>query len=73
MSCFIFGERSSLTYEKIDTSTRVLGYMAGTVESVQSTWNVPSFQSDNSTDSKNRKEVLQSIKNKVNSHILDVY
>lgn len=57
------GERSSLTYEKIDTSTKVLGYIAGTVESVQSNWNVPSFQSDNSTDSKKRKKARQSIKN----------
>ena len=60
------GERSSLTYEKIDTSTKVLGYIAGTVKSVQSNWNVPSFQSDHSTNVINpqkRKEVLQSIKN----------
>ena len=57
------GERSSLTYEKIDTSTKVFGHIAGTVESVQSNWNVSSFQSDNSTDSKNRKEARQSIKN----------
>lgn len=57
------GERSSLTYEKIDTSTKVLGYIAGTVERVQSNWNVPSFQSHDSTDSKKRKGTLQSIKN----------
>ena len=60
------GERSSLTYEKIDTSTKVLGYIAGTVKSVQSNWNVPSFQSDHTTNVINpqkRKEVLQSIKN----------
>ena len=60
------GERSSLTYEKIDTSTKVLGYIAGTVKSVQSNWSVPSFQSDhtiNVTNPQKRKEALPSSKN----------
>jgi hypothetical protein len=37
--------RSSFKYKKIDTSTKVLGYIAGTVKSVQSSWNPSVFQS----------------------------